>query len=155
MEGESFLRDVASIVLPLWHCCITSREAKPLRAFWSDRFRLFGNKSPMADRDRVPRDPETLRDGPMVGGAKTPSGWARGWASGSCGVASARHGAERAASGSMGLSGMAGRRQAGSLSIFFGGKFRRWAGRDLPSPVPETFAMVDGRMVDGHADGRG
>jgi|SRR5262252_254721 len=28
-------------------------------------------------------------------------------------------------------------------------------GRDFTSPVPETLAMVDGRMVDRHADGRG
>ena len=48
-----------------------------------------------------------------------------------------------------GLSGMAGRRQAGSLPIFLG-KFRRWAGRDFTTAVPETFAMVDGRRVDGH-----
>jgi hypothetical protein len=27
--------------------------------------------------------------------------------------------------------------------------------RDFSHSVPETFAMVDGRMVDGHADGRG
>src|SRR3984885_7589287 len=27
--------------------------------------------------------------------------------------------------------------------------------RDFSRSVPETFAMVDGRMVDGHADGRG
>src|SRR5262245_20847379 len=37
------LRYIASVVLPLWRCCITSREAKPLRAFWSDRFRVFEN----------------------------------------------------------------------------------------------------------------
>jgi hypothetical protein len=28
-------------------------------------------------------------------------------------------------------------------------------GRDSTPPVPETFAIVDGRMVDGRADGRG
>jgi hypothetical protein len=38
---------------------------------------------------------------------------------------------------------------------FFGGKFLRLAGRDFTTAVPETFATVDGRMVDGHADGRG
>jgi hypothetical protein len=27
--------------------------------------------------------------------------------------------------------------------------------RDFSHSIPETFAMVDGRMVDGHADGRG
>jgi hypothetical protein len=34
-------------------------------------------------------------------------------------------------------------------------KIRRWAGRGFTPPVPETFAMVDGRMVDGRAVGRG
>jgi hypothetical protein len=33
--------------------------------------------------------------------------------------------------------------------------YRVVPGRDFTPPVPETFAMVDGRMVDGHADGRG
>jgi hypothetical protein len=27
--------------------------------------------------------------------------------------------------------------------------------RDFAPPVPETFAMVNGQTVDGHADGRG
>ena len=31
----------------------------------------------------------------------------------------------------------------------------RHFGRDFTPQVPETFAMVGGRMVDGHADGRG
>jgi hypothetical protein len=39
-------------------------------------------------------------------------------------------------------------RHAGSLPIFLG-ENRKWAGRDLTTAVPETFAMVDGRMVDG------
>src|SRR5215471_9106528 len=32
---------------------------------------------------------------------------------------------------------------------FFWGKFRRWAGRDFTTAVPETLAMVDGRMSTG------
>jgi hypothetical protein len=34
-------------------------------------------------------------------------------------------------------------------------KNRRWCGAIFSRAVPETFAMVDGRMVDGHADGCG
>src|SRR5262249_54939178 len=44
-----------------------------------------------------------------------------------------------------GLSGMAGRRQASSLQIFFGGKFRRWAGRDFTTADPET--LPDNRWL--------
>jgi hypothetical protein len=42
---------------------------------------------------------------------------------------------------------------AKSLSGF--GKKSQMVRRDFSRSVPETFAMVDGRMVDGHADGRG
>src|SRR5262249_54526496 len=39
---------------------------------------------------------------------------------------------------------------AGELaSNFFWGKFRRWAGCDFTTAVPETFAMVDGRWSTG------
>jgi hypothetical protein len=34
-------------------------------------------------------------------------------------------------------------------------KIHGWAGRDFSRAVPETFAMVDGRVFNGHADGRG
>ena len=40
-----------------------------------------------------------------------------------------------------------------SLSFFK--KKSQMVRRDFSRSVPETFAMVDGRMVDGHADGRG
>jgi hypothetical protein len=41
-----------------------------------------------------------------------------------------------------------------SLSFFLKKKSQT-VRRDFSRSVPETFAMVDGRMVDGHADGRG
>jgi hypothetical protein len=44
--------------------------------------------------------------------------------------------------------GMAGRRQAGSLPIFWG-KFSRWAGRDSPLRTQRRCRMVNGRRVDG------
>jgi hypothetical protein len=47
-----------------------------------------------------------------------------------------------------------GRRQPGSLPIFLG-EISQMGGHDFNPPVPETFAMIDGRMVDGYADGRG
>jgi hypothetical protein len=43
----------------------------------------------------------------------------------------------------------------GSLSFFVLEKKSQTVRRDFSRAVPETFAMVDGRMVDGHADGRG
>jgi len=55
-----------------------------------------------------------------------------------------------------GLTGMAGRRQAGSLPIFFG-EISQMGGSRFHSAGPRDVCdgrWSDGRMVDGHADGR-